>query len=158
MNKRSQNTCPTYFNYECATQLALAFGRCLFRISVDIDFLSGFLVVHQGLHAVFHSCIKVHCDCARFEFLTAVLLEIKIVCDVMACRLVYTDTNVSKGGNAFVFRFQPSKKNQNFGLLHYFSNRFMSFVASLYLPNIVIFSLDVMVLFIKICPINQLRY
>jgi len=36
---------PTYFNFERVTQLALAFGKCLFVIYVNIDLLSGFLVI-----------------------------------------------------------------------------------------------------------------
>jgi len=52
-HKESQNMHPIYFNYECITQLALAFGKCLFRISVNIDQLSGFLVISPTCTCIF---------------------------------------------------------------------------------------------------------
>jgi hypothetical protein len=43
----------TYFNFECVTQLALAFGKCPSRISVNIDQLSGFLVIPPTCTCIF---------------------------------------------------------------------------------------------------------
>jgi len=44
---------PTYFKFECVTQIAIAFGKCLFIIYVNIDLLSGFLVISPRFTCIF---------------------------------------------------------------------------------------------------------
>lgn len=130
--KVTQNLHPTYVNYESVTQLSLAFGSCLLEYPSIQTFCFFFKFYQASLDTQFlqRSCIKVDKECATFQVPTAVLLKIKIW-DVMACRLAYADTSISKDRNASFFRVQQSKKIQFLDFYNYISNRFILFVAHL---------------------------